>query len=127
MRTESEEEGELVLRPLPSASLDRRAFASRCLGTLDMRTWQREEEREPFEKWGREGGEAEREEEKKEEVQEEQEERRSRRRGERILGAVLTVGRVTARGYANATLCSCTASAGQRLPPPSCAPVQCPT
>lgn len=41
--TEPEEEGELVLRPLPSASLDRRAFASRCLGTLDMRTWQREE------------------------------------------------------------------------------------
>lgn len=91
-----------------------------------MRTWQREEEREPLEKWGGKGeGEAEREEEKKE-VQEEQEER-SRRRGERILGAVLTVGRVTARGYANATLCSCTASAGQRLPPSSCAPVQCPT
>lgn len=41
--TEPEEEGELVLRPLPSASLDRCAFASRCLGTLDMRTWQREE------------------------------------------------------------------------------------
>lgn len=93
-----------------------------------MRTWQREEERAARKVGeGRRGGEAEREEEKKEEVQEEQEERRSRRRGERILGAVLTVGRVTARGYANATLCSCTASAGQRLPPPSCAPVQCPT
>jgi len=61
-------------------------------------------------------GRIEREEEDEEEAQEEQEERRGRRRGERILGAVLTVGRVTARGYANATLCSCTASAGQRLP-----------
>lgn len=45
MRTESEEEGELVLCLLPSVSLDRCAFASRCLRTLNMRTWQREEER----------------------------------------------------------------------------------
>lgn len=90
-----------------------------------MRTWLREEERAARKVGEGRGRESEREEEKKE-VQEEQEERRSRR-GERILGAVLTVGRVTARGYANATLCSCTASTGQRLPPLSCAPVQCPT